>query len=365
MPEFIPGRELSRSFFTDVVKPILDDRFPSLRYAAALLGTGSEVLGYDTEMSADHEWGPRVDLFVREDEPPDVRMRVGAALRDSLPATFRGYSTHFGPPDPKNGGVRGPVHVTAGPISHKIKINTPREFFRSYLGVDVAQPLEPADWLTLPAQKLRTITSGPVFHDQVGLEARRQEFEYYPNDIWLYLLASGWTRIGQEEHLMGRAGIVGDETGSAIIASRLVRDLMRLCFLMERVYAPYAKWFGTAFQELDCAAALDPHLRAALLADTWLARERALLPAYETIASLHNALGITSPLPTTARRFFGRPFHVIALHGFADAIVAEIRDVSVRRLCERPLVGGLDQFSDSTDLIDNPEFRDVLKQLFA
>ena len=164
---------------------------------------------------------------------------------------------------------------------------------------------------------------------------------------------------------MGRAGIVGDETGSAIIASRLVRDLMRLCFLMERVYAPYAKWFGTAFQELDCAAPLASHLRAALLADTWPARERALVPAYEIIASLHNALGITSPLPTTARRFFGRPFHVIALHGFADAIVAEIRDVSVRRLCERPLVGGLDQFSDSTDLIDNPEFRDVLKQLFA
>jgi hypothetical protein len=180
VPEFIPGRELSRSFFTDVVKPILDDRFPSLRYAAALLGTGSEVLGYDTEMSADHEWGPRVDLFVREDEPPDVRVRVDAALRDSLPATFSGYSTHFGPPDPKNGGVRVRVHAAAGPISHKIRISAPREFFSSYLGVDVAQPLEPADWLTVPEQKLRTITSGPVFHDQNRIGGAATELRVLP-----------------------------------------------------------------------------------------------------------------------------------------------------------------------------------------
>jgi hypothetical protein len=34
-----------------------------------------------------------------------------------------------------------------------------------------------------------------------------------------------WNRIGQEEHLMGRADR-GDEIGSAIIAARLVRDLM-------------------------------------------------------------------------------------------------------------------------------------------
>jgi hypothetical protein len=35
---------------------------------------------------------------------------------------------------------------------------------------------------------------------------------------------------------MGRAGYVGDELGAALIGSRLVRDMMRLCFLMERQY---------------------------------------------------------------------------------------------------------------------------------
>lgn len=33
---------------------------------------------------------------------------------------------------------------------------------------------------------------------------------------------------------------------------------MRLCFLMEKQYAPYPKWFGTAFAQLDCAERLLP-----------------------------------------------------------------------------------------------------------
>ena len=67
------------------------------------------------------------------------------------------------------------------------------------------------------------------------------------------MMASGWQRIGQEEHLTPHAGSVGDELGSALIGSRLVRDIMSLCFLMEKRYAPYAKWFGTAFLRLECA----------------------------------------------------------------------------------------------------------------
>lgn len=121
------------------------------------------------------------------------------------------------------------------------------------MNFDIDQEIELADWLTFPEQKLRTITAGEVFDDHIGVEDVRRRFAWYPNDVWLYLLASGWNRIGQEEHLMGRAGLAGDEIGSALIASRLVRDIMRLCFLMERSYSPYPKWFGTAFRRLACA----------------------------------------------------------------------------------------------------------------
>ena len=97
---------------------------------------------------------------------------------------------------------------------------------------------------------------------------------------------------------MGRAGLVGDELGSALIGSRLVRDVMRLCFLMERQYAPYAKWFGTAFAQLESAAALtDVLLKAVQKADTWQERDRWLGEAYRVVAGRHNRLGLTEPMP--------------------------------------------------------------------
>jgi hypothetical protein len=362
--EFIPGLELSRSFFVEVVQPIIGDRFPSLRYAAALLGSGSEVLGFDTVMSSDHHWGPRVDLFVPEGESQDLRLQILHALRTSLPPTFRGYSTNFSDPDPADNGVRQTLPVEAGPINHMIPVQTPREFFQSYLQVDLVNSLETGDWLTIPEQKLLTIGAGKIFHDEIGLSEIRERFRYYPRDVWLYLLACGWRRVSQEEHLMGRAGAVGDEIGSGLIAGRLVRDLMRLCFLMERVYAPYPKWFGTAFRGLRCAAALDPHLRRALTAETWLERERGLIPAYEMVATMHNELQITAPLPSKVKPFFGRPFQVIALNGFPEAIVDQITDETVRRLVSRPLIGGLDQLSDNTDLLSSPEWRLALKRLY-
>jgi hypothetical protein len=241
---------------------------------------------------------------------------------------------------------------------------TPRGFVLDYLDFDIEREIEPADWLTFPEQKLRTLTRGAVFRDRVGLEEVRRRFAYYPEDVWLYQLGSAWARVGQEEHLMGRAGEVGDETGSALIGARLVRDLMRLCFLMERTYAPYPKWFGTAFNQLDCAPELSPHLRAALKADAWREREEHLSRAYRVVAEKHNALRITDALPSEPRYFFGRPFRVIELQGFAAATLARIKDERVRRIAARRPVGGVDLFSDSTDLLQHASWRATLRKLY-
>ena len=57
--KFIKGLELCEGFFFDIAKPILDKHFQSLPYSAGLIGYGSDVLGYDDEVSTDHMWGPR------------------------------------------------------------------------------------------------------------------------------------------------------------------------------------------------------------------------------------------------------------------------------------------------------------------
>lgn len=98
-PAFLPGLELSRILYEEAVRPVLDDAFPGLPYAAARIGPGSEVLGFDTVRSADHDWGPRLDLFLAPDDATAHGEAIRRLLADRLPKEIRGWPTHFRPAD--------------------------------------------------------------------------------------------------------------------------------------------------------------------------------------------------------------------------------------------------------------------------
>lgn len=351
MPDFLPGLELSRRFYTEVVRPLLAETFPTLPYAAALIGPGSEVLSFDTEMSRDHGWGLRLFLFLRDEDAQQANA-ISERLNYNLPSEFLGYpinlNTETGDP-----ATQSLIHqLVKRPAEHRVFPVPLRAFSRIYLGYDLTTPLQATDWLSFSSQELRQITAGAVYYDGIGeLTALRERLAEYPHDIWLYLLASGWQRIGQEEHLMPRAGYVGDELGSTIMASRLVRDIMNLCFLMEKQYAPYQKWFGTAFKTLQCAEYLWPLLWQAQQAATWQDRQTALAQAYEHLARMHNALAITPKLPETAVNFYDRPFRVIGGETFAQALTQQITDIEVKRIAGWRLIGNVNQWTDSTDLV--------------
>jgi hypothetical protein len=178
--------------------------------------------------------------------------------------------------------------------------------------------------------------------------------------VWLYLLAAQWKKISQEEAFVGRTGEVGDELGSQLIAARLVREIMKLAFLMEKKYAPYSKWLGSAFGRLKIGPKLTPVLQNVLLAETWKTREKKLAEAYSIVARQHNALKITKPLPVKVTKYYGRPYLVIHGDAFASAITEAIRDPAVKSLT--PNVGSIDQFVDNTDVLEQLS---VVKRLKA
>ena len=353
MNQFMPGLELNRLFYMEVVQPLLAARFPDVAYSSGLLGYGSDVLGYDTAISTDHEWGPRLLIFLREEEYPKLHQAIGETLSRELPPSFRGYPTNFSEPAGGGVGVRLLEPGEAGQINHHISVMTVAGFLEWELGVRSANSISPRAWLTFPEQKLLEMTAGAVYHDSLQqLETLRQRLSYYPDDVWVYRLASQWQRISQEEAFVGRCGDVGDELGSRIVATRLVREVMRLCFLLERRYAPYSKWFGTAFTRLACSGQLGPRLTAALAASSWQKREGHLADAYEAVARMQNALALTEPLDPTPRRYHDRPYRVIHAERFANALSATIRDEELRRIVETiGLVGAVDQFADSTDIL--------------
>ncbi len=363
MPEFIPGLKLSELFYWEAVEPILKQKFPSLKHAAARLGYGSEVLGYDDAMSRDHDWGPRLTLFLGEDDLEAEKPKIDETLRNELPRQFHGYSTNWSLPHEDL--TRELIEHTEGPINHRVEITSIRMFILDYLGFDINGELQVADWLVFPQQKLLGITAGAVFLDGVGLHAVREYFSWYPHDVWLYMLASVWQRIGQEEHLMGRAGEAGSEIGSALIAARLVRDIMRLCFLMEKRYTPYAKWFGLAFSRLHSAEELNPIFANVLQVKTWKARDKWLAQAYEITARMFDKLGIISKIDEKTTSFYYRPFQVIWGEKIAHQILQNIKDPGIKQITHQSPIGGVDIFSDNTDLLEDTAFQKKLRGLYT
>jgi hypothetical protein len=176
---------------------------------------------------------------------------------------------------------------------------------------------------------------------------------WYPDAVWLYVLGCQWQRIAQEEAFAGRCAQVGDDAGSAIVTARLVRDVMRLGFLVEREYAPYSKWLGTAFARLRSGPPLLPDMQAALRAPDWQTRERALTALMPAIAERFNALRLVPALDPSVRPYFKRPFLVLGSRRFADACYAAIDDPDVSRLPHG--VGAIDQWADNTDVLESPD----------
>ena len=271
--DFVSGIDLARMLYIEVVRPLIEGRV----HSAARLGSGADVLGFDTPRSTDHGWGPQLHVFVAASEVDAIRTIIDS----ELPEEFHGLPVRFGWDEVA--------------VQHHVSVVTLEEWLESHLEFDPQVDITVQNWLTTPQQLLLEVTTGAVFHDPDGdLKRVCSKLAWYPNDIWLWLLACQWHRIAQEEAFVGRTAEVGDELGSRILATRIVRDLMRLCFLIERRYAPYSKWLGSAFRNLRIAPRLAPHLDAALKAMDYPARETALCSAYEYIARLQS----TEPYPS-------------------------------------------------------------------
>jgi uncharacterized protein DUF4037 len=326
---FVSARRLSADLHDDVIGPLLGET----PYAAGLLGWGSDVLGYDTERSTDHGWGPRMHVLVDAGEVE----RITELIEAHLPTQYKGYDVRFG-------------WDRQEPVHH-ITVRTVGGWLDDQLGRDVSDGMTIEDWLVTPQQQLLGVVAGPVYADDGRLQRVRTALSWYPDDVWHWMLACQWSRIAQEEAFVQRTAEVGDELGSRVVTARLARDLMRLALLMGRAYAPYTKWLGTAFARLGHPDGLDRDLVEAVGAATLEEREKALTTAYEKAGRRHNELGITEYVDPLPRQYYDRPATVLDAGRFVQACLARVDD---QRLRQVGLIGGIDQCADNTDLLSNP-----------
>lgn len=335
MTSFIPGIELSHYFYEDIVSKLVNQP-----HAAALLGEGSEVLGYDQQRSTDHSWGPRLQLFVHSSQIDAILL----AIDQGLPAEYRGYPTRY-------------YSWQTDSVNHHVEVTALDRWLPSQLGIEPGSEPTWEQWLSIPQQHLLQFTAGAVFHDDLGeLTRMRKRLAWYPAEIWLWMMASQWHLIGNTEPLLGRTAEANDRRGSAMVANRLVRLIMELSFLQEQRYWPYLKWFGSAFSRLAIAPVLGPILDTILEAADQQSRETGVRQALTLVAEQHNTLAITPSIPPAFNYFkvgindAVRPYRVLNAGNYAEACRQAIAE---EKLAKLPTVGSIDQLTHADDVLIN------------
>ncbi len=288
-------------------------------------------------MSRDHDWGLRLNLLV----PADLAPQVDAHLEATLPSAFDGLPTRFA--------------TTWDPHTrHRVQVEDVATFVLSRTGVDVRRPWTTADWLGLTGQAVLEVTAGPVFADtDGGLTAARARLQWYPDDLWRYVVAADWARLTQELPFVGRAADRGDDLGSRVVAARLAEVAMHLAHLLDRRWAPYAKWLGTSLHHLPRAHVVAAPLTLALTSPSWPDREQGLVDAARILSRLQAEVGLPA-VDDPVEPFWGRPYRGIRAD-VVTALEASIDDPDVRALPRG--VGSVEQWSHNADVLTDPTRR--------
>jgi hypothetical protein len=288
-------------------------------------------------MSRDHDWGLRLTLLVGA----DLRDSVARLLDQCLPDTFDGHPTRL-----ELTGQHGPVVA--------VEVESAGEFARSRLGLDPRQGMDSLDWLSVTGQAVLEVVAGPVFHDSAGeITGIRERLQWYPDDVWRYVMAADWARLAEEMPLMSRAGHRGDDLGSRVIAARMVDVAMHLGLLLERQWAPYAKWRGTAFGRLPRLQPVLAAICATLRAATWPERQERLAAALDALHRIQRGRGL-SHRPAATVAFHDRPY----LHpdpGIIGDLRSGVTDPHLLRLPRGR--GSIEQQTDNVALLMMPTAR--------
>ena len=232
------GIELSKAFYEEHGKPMLEEEFPELlKYlAVGIFGSGSECFGFDDDVSQDHDFEPGFCIFLPDEEVVD--RKTAFALERAyakLPKEFMGFKRSLLQPV---GGARHGVLRT-------------NEFFEEKIGSPDGC-LDNIGWLSVPQQALAEATNGELFFDNYGEVSKiRQALKEYPEDVRRKKLAGNLLLMAQSGQYNYKRCISHGESAAAQLAVfEFVKSAMEVIFLLNNSYQPYYKWSFHALRDL-------------------------------------------------------------------------------------------------------------------
>ncbi len=249
------GLQVSELFYEQVVRPsfmkeLSEHEFGSLSFG--LVGPGSECFGFDDELSRDHDWSPRVIIWVPDTTSKDTVARY-QRIYNGLDSHFLGYG-----------------------FSQKVDRSVIRQgvlpvggFFSSVLGYD-HPPATEMEWIVVKEEALSLATNGKVFYDGPNLVTafRQRLMAYYPHDVWLKKLSSRCALMAQygQSNLL-RSYERKDALGVGYELSMFAREAAMLVYLLKKQYRPYYKWLYVGLEGLgELGSSVSKQLKAILVA---------------------------------------------------------------------------------------------------
>lgn len=256
--QFAKGLDLCEAFYHEYGEPMLREKFPAyLPYiAAGLVGEGSECLGFDDEISRDHDFGPGFCLFLTD----SVYEEIGEALQaayDRLPTTYMGVTRR-----------------ASSKASKRVGVFRIGDFYEKLTGfADI--PESNRQWLYVEDYQLAAATSGRVFRDELGefTRIRRGLLAHYPEEVRIRKIAREAALIAQSgQYNYSRMLQRGDKVTAEVALGEFMRHTMSIVYLLNRRYAPFYKWMHKGMENLPILAVIGDILNA--IADMPIGDER-------------------------------------------------------------------------------------------
>ena len=240
LPDVVEGYEnglsLCREYYEQYGRKMIHEKFPEFesQIAVGLVGEGSECFGFDDEYSRDHDFGPGFCMWLTDSLYDEIGDRLQYEY-DHMPKTFKGLT-----------------RVNTDKAGKRVGVFKITEFYEKYIGTKEA-PSDNNTWLFLDDYRLRTVTNGAVFRDDLSefSRIRADILAYYPEEVRRRKLAREAALISQSgQYNYSRMLKRGDTVAASIALSEFLTHTMQMIYLLNRVYAPFYKWMYRGILDL-------------------------------------------------------------------------------------------------------------------
>lgn len=229
-------KEISSIYTKEYILPLLEKKLPEIldKVSIALIGEGSEVLGYEDNYSKDHDYTFMPTILLNRENYEKYREKLEDILL-SLPRKFAKIS-----------------HTNTEAIKERKGLKCYEDYLYKYFGKEDIN-LNILDYRNIPEYVFGYFANASIYYDGDNkLTNLVSSINYYPEVIRQNKIARVCTQIAQSGQynylrLMKRNDIVG----ASIAKNIFIENTIHLIYLLNKKYMPIYKWYTKGMQDFE------------------------------------------------------------------------------------------------------------------